>query len=105
MLFKKFYTWLIIGLRKDLAGLLNQLILTTLTLQVIDLSGSSYVKLPDKLRSPRKGLLNIKNKDQKYFLWCHGRHIHPVEIHFERITKADKKLVKHITNPEKLHKR
>ena len=36
MLFKKFYTWLIIGLRKDLAGLLNQLILTALTLQVID---------------------------------------------------------------------
>ena len=69
------------------------------------LSGSSCVKLPDKLRSPRKGLFNIKNKDQKYFLWCHVRHIHPVEIHFERITKADKKLIKHITNPEKLHKR
>ena len=30
-------------------------------------SGSSYVKLPADLRSPRKGLINIKNKDQNFF--------------------------------------
>ena len=41
------------------------------------LSGSSYVKLPVELRSPEKGLINIKNKDQKCFLWCHVRHINP----------------------------
>ena len=34
------------------------------------LSGSSYVKLLVELRSLRKGLTNIKNKDQKCFLWC-----------------------------------
>ena len=28
-----------------------------------------------ELKSPRKGLRNIKNKDKKYFLWCHVRHI------------------------------
>ena len=33
------------------------------------LSGSSYKNLPVELRSPRKGLINIKNKDKK-FLWC-----------------------------------
>ena len=27
------------------------------------------------------------------FLWCHVRHINPVKIHPERITKEDKKLV------------
>ena len=27
------------------------------------------------------------------FLWCHVRHINPVKIHPERITKVDKKLV------------
>ena len=32
------------------------------------LSGISYVKLPVELRSPRKGLINIKNKDQKFFM-------------------------------------
>ena len=31
------------------------------------LSGSSYIDLPVELKSPRKGLINIKNKDQKCF--------------------------------------
>ena len=31
------------------------------------LSESSYIDLPVKLKSPRKGLINIKNKDQKCF--------------------------------------
>ena len=34
------------------------------------LSGSSYLRLSVELRSSRKGLINIKNKDQKNFLWC-----------------------------------
>ena len=38
------------------------------------LSGSSYMDLPVELRSPRKGLINIKNEDKKCFLWCHVRH-------------------------------
>ena len=38
------------------------------------LSASSYIYLPDELKSPRKGLTNIKNKDEKCFLWCHVRH-------------------------------
>ena len=41
------------------------------------LSGRSYIILPAELRSSRKGLINIKNKDQKYFLWCHVRHFNP----------------------------
>ena len=52
------------------------------------------MKLPVELGSPRKGLINIKNKDQKCFLWCHVRHINPLKEHSERITKEDKKLVK-----------
>ena len=56
------------------------------------LSGRSYVELPAELRSPKKGLLNIKNKDQKCFLWCHVSHINPVKIHPERVTRKDKKL-------------
>ena len=57
------------------------------------LSGSSYVKLPAELRSSKKGLINIKNNDQKCFLWCHVRHINPVKIHPERITQNDKQLI------------
>ena len=32
------------------------------------LSGSFYVKLPPELRSSKRGLINIKNNDQKCFL-------------------------------------
>ena len=55
------------------------------------LSGSFYMYLPVELRSPRKGLINIKNKDQKCFLWYHVRHINPSNEHSERILKTDKK--------------
>ena len=48
--------------------------------------------LPAELRSPRKALNNIKNKDQKRFLWCHVRHINPPKEHPERIKKTDKKI-------------
>ena len=58
------------------------------------LSRSSYVELPVQLRSSKKGLINIKNKDQKFFL-CHLRHINPVKIHPGRIRKVDKKLAKY----------
>ena len=49
------------------------------------LVGSSYIDLPIELSNPRKGLINIKNNDQKYFLWCHVRHINPVKEHPRRI--------------------
>ena len=38
------------------------------------LLGSSYIDLPIKLKHPKKGLINMKNNDQKCFLWCHIRH-------------------------------
>ena len=50
------------------------------------------MNLPVELRSPRKGLINIKSKDQKCFLWCHVRHINPSKEHPERIKKTDKKI-------------
>ena len=46
--------------------------------------------MPIELRSPRKGLINIKNNDQKCFLWCHVRHINPVKDHPGRITRIDR---------------
>ena len=49
--------------------------------------------LPIELKSTRKGLINIKNKDQRCFLWSHVRHINPSKEHPERIKKIDKKIV------------
>ena len=60
------------------------------------LSGSSYMDLPVELRSPRKGLINIKNKDKKCFLWCHVRHINPSKELPEGILKLTKKELKNL---------
>ena len=40
-----------------------------------------------------KGLINVKNNDNKCFIWCHIRHLNLLKIHPERITKADKNTV------------
>ena len=39
------------------------------------LSGSTYIELPCRLKNAMKDLINIKNNDNKYFLWCHIRHL------------------------------
>ena len=52
--------------------------------------------LPVELRSPRKGLINIKNKNEKCFLWCHVRHINLLNKHPERTLKMAKKLLKNL---------
>ena len=39
------------------------------------LSGSTYIELSDKLKNPMKGLINIKNNDNKCFLWCNIRYL------------------------------
>ena len=40
-----------------------------------------------------KDLINIKNNDNKCFLWCHGRNLNLVKRHSERITKEDKNMI------------
>ena len=45
------------------------------------LFGSSFIELPSVLRNPKKGLINIKSKDNKCFLWCHVRHLNPIDNH------------------------
>ena len=55
--------------------------------------GSTYNELPDGLKNPVKNLTDIKNNDNKCFLWCHIRHLNLVKRHPERITKEDKNMV------------
>ena len=55
------------------------------------LIGSTYIELPDGLKSPMRDLHNFKNNDNKCSLWFHIRHLNPLKIHPERITKVDKK--------------
>ena len=61
------------------------------------LAGSSYMDLPAERRSPRKRLINIKNKDEQCFLWCHFRHINPSKEHPGRIkNKFANRLLKNL---------
>ena len=62
----------------------------------LPLRGTSYIKLPEELRHPMKGLINIKNEDNRCFLWCHNRYLNPLKVHPERITKADRETVKRL---------
>ena len=57
------------------------------------LNGSSYMELPTERKNPKKGLINIKNKDEKCFRWCHIRHLNPQEKNPQRIKKEDKKMI------------
>ena len=56
------------------------------------LFGNSFIELPKELKHPKKGLINIKNKDNKCFLWCHFRHLNPVKKNSERMSKNDKEI-------------
>ena len=42
-------------------------------------NGSSYIDLPKWIKD-KKAIINIKNKDDKCFLWCILRYLHPKEI-------------------------
>ena len=46
--------------------------------------GSSYIDLPKWIKD-KKAIINIKNRDDKCFLWCILRYLHPKEINEERI--------------------
>ena len=57
------------------------------------LKGSSYIKLPQELRNSAKGLINMKNKDNECFRWCHIRHLNPQNKDPQRIKKTDKQFI------------
>ena len=64
------------------------------------LSGSFYMDLPVELKSQRKGPINIKNRDQKCFLWSHVRYINPSKGHSEIILKTDKNIAEKLDYDE-----
>ena len=57
------------------------------------LNGSSYIELPKELRNSKKGFIDMKNKDEECFRWCHIRHLNPQIKYPERIKKEDKKMI------------
>ena len=57
------------------------------------LNGSSYIELPTELKNSAKGLINIKNKDDECFRWCHIRHLNPQKRNPKRIKRDDKQFM------------
>ena len=57
------------------------------------LHGSNYIELPIELQNSAKGLINVKNKDDECFRWCHIRHLNPQKKDPQRIKKEDKRLI------------
>ena len=56
------------------------------------------VLLPTELKNSAKGLINIKNKDDECFRWCHIRHLNPQSKDPQRIKKADKQYIDNFPN-------
>ena len=62
------------------------------------LKGSSYIDLPKELKN-KNAIINMKNEDNKCFLWCVLRALNPKDNHPERIDK-DLKSKEHTLNME-----
>ena len=58
--------------------------------------------MPIELKHQRKELINIKNNDQNFFLWCHVRHINLLKEHPERILKVDEKITCNLLNYDEI---
>ena len=59
----------------------------TLHIDIWDsIKGSSYIDLPKELKN-KKAIINMKNEDNKCFLWCVLRALNPKDDHPERIDK------------------
>ena len=59
------------------------------TIEFNPAKGSSYIDLPARIKN-KKAIVNIKNKDDKCFLWCILRYIYPKESHEERVEDLKK---------------
>ena len=66
--------------------ILNKIIsLEVHTVQYSPINGSSYIELPPKIRNSR-GVVNIKNNDEKCFLWSVLAALHPASNNPQRVS-------------------
>ena len=76
---------------KSRAAQMNQLMVNILMLLfIVHYQEVQILNCLINKETNKKVLINIKNDDVKCFLWCHVRHLNPLETHPERITKVDK---------------
>ena len=56
------------------------------TVRYNPLRGETWIPLPKEL-AYKKAIINVKNKDNKCFLWCILRALNPKDDHAERVDK------------------
>ena len=78
--------WTIVEIRSHFVNIVKYL----------PLRGNSYIPTPDKLRHHNKGLINLKNIDNKCLLWSLVRHLNPRKKDPQRITKEDREFAKNL---------
>ena len=59
------------------------------TTEIASVNGSSYLPLPDFIKN-KKAIVNIKNKDDKCFIWCILRYLYPRKHNDNRIKDLKK---------------
>ena len=57
------------------------------------LPGSTYIELSLRLKNSMKRFINIRNNDNRCFLWCHIRHLNTLKTHPESTTNVNKNMV------------
>ena len=60
----------------------------------VPLRGNSYLPLPEEQHHHNKGLINLKNEDDKCFQWCHVRHLNLQKKDPQRIKLTDREFAK-----------
>ena len=69
------------------------------------MKGSSYIQLPPEFRRHMKGVVNVKNKDNECFRWCHVRLLNPdANKDPNRITKQDRIIAKQLNYDGSSHR-
>ena len=66
--------------------------MNVLEIHIVDykpMKGGSYIPLPEFIKK-KNAIINIENKDDKCFLWCVLRYLHPVHNHGERLSDLKK---------------
>ena len=64
----------------------------SLEIHIVDykpMKGKTYIPLPAFVKN-KNAIINIKNEDDKCFLWSILRYLHPKEVHGERISDLKK---------------
>ena len=62
--------------------------------QYVPLRGRSYLPLPEELRNSMHGIINLKNEDNKFAIWCIVRHRNPRKKNPQKISASDYEFMK-----------